>query len=86
MGSDVGRDGCRRCSATPAKTYRAQLAVLARPDAEQGHDPRGGELEDPPEGVGGDGVGVERGEEEVDGVEGYGEVGDELGAGDEEED
>jgi hypothetical protein len=70
----------------PPKINRPQLAPLARPDAQAGHKRGAGGLQSPPEEVARDGVRVQRGDEEVDGVEGEGEVEDEFAARNEDED
>jgi hypothetical protein len=69
-----------------AEIDRPQLAPLARPNAQAGHERRAGGLQGPPEEVRRDGVRVQRGDEEVDGVEGEREIEDEFAAGDQEED
>jgi len=85
-GSSGGSTAAATATTTAqTKTDRLQLAPLAGPDAQEGHERGAGGLQPPPEPVGGYGVRVERGDDEVDEVQRAGEVGDELGAGDEEE-
>lgn len=62
-----------------------ELAPPTRPDAEDSHEGGAGELEAPPEPVGGNGMRVQRRREQVEEVDGEGKVGDEFGARDEEQ-
>lgn len=66
------------------ETYRLQFAPLASPHAQEGHQGCTDALQTPPEPVSGNGVCVEGCCDEVNEVDGEGEVGDEFGARDEE--
>ena len=68
------------------KINRPQLAPLARPDAQAGHERGAGGLQSPPEEVARDGVRVETCNEKMYGVEGECEVEDEFTPRNKEED
>ena len=74
-----------RLSSQP-ESDRLHIAIPRRPNAETDHEGGGAELQEPPEKVGGEGAGVEGCGEEVEEVDGESEVGDEFGAGEEDED
>lgn len=64
---------------------RLQFPPPTGPHAETGHQARAGRLEQPPEPVARHRARIERGDDEVQKVQGEGEVGHQLGARDEDE-
>lgn len=62
-----------------------QLAVATAPGGEDDGESGGGHHGEPPHRVAGEGAGVERGEDEVEKMDGEGKVGDELATGDEDD-
>lgn len=76
--------GRRRLFSFSSKRYGLQFSPLASPDAEEDHETGTAELETPPEKLCGQFLGVESGDDEIDKVDGQGEVGNEFGSSDEE--
>ncbi len=82
----IGRSRLRAFTALPAESHGSEFSPLTRPNAYTSHESSGGGLHQPPVHVRRYRAGVDRGDDEVEEVDGERKIRDEFTAGDEEED